>query len=166
MFFQINDSFLSLMVATEKNSNINLSDKADEIKQLMRTCVIDDHNSNKKKEPALKRLKNLQIVTAALTNKQLQENLLDANILEEIKLWLEPLPDLSLPNFNIKKGMLDALDILPVKRSNLFDGSGIGVIVHWYSKNINENAEIRCLAQKIYKRWKYLVISRDENGEL
>lgn len=154
------------MARNDKNSNDDLSDKADEIKQLMRECVINDHNSNKRKEAALTRLQNLPKVSSALTNKQLQENLMDSHILEEIKLWLEPLPDLSLPNFKIKKAMLDALDILPIKKNNLLDSSGIGVIVHWYSKNQRENAEIRSMAEKIYKRWKYMVVARDESGEL
>jgi hypothetical protein len=38
------------------------------------------------------------------------EQLLDNHILEAVKLWLEPLPDGSLPSFDVRKEMLQLLD--------------------------------------------------------
>lgn len=47
---------------------------------------------------------------AQLDSKRIQDNILDNQLLDAIRVWLEPLPDRSLPSLDIQSQMLDALD--------------------------------------------------------
>lgn len=49
------------------------------------------------------------IVYSSLSRKQLQTEFLDHGVLTLLKNWLEPLPDGSLPNINIRAAILRVL---------------------------------------------------------
>lgn len=104
------------------------------LRDRMKDAAYNDIAANEDKRPAIAKLKMLNTVTAALTkyvsNKcecseyigfmitlffflpfrtNLHEQFLENQILEAIKLWLEPLPDGSLPSLDIQNDMLDIL---------------------------------------------------------
>lgn len=43
-------------------------------------------------------------------SKRAQDAILDNQLLDMVRLWLEPLPDRSLPSLDIQNELLDALD--------------------------------------------------------
>lgn len=98
-----------------------------------------------------------------IIRKETQESLIKLGILSELKLWLEPLPDNSLPNQKIKRAILDVLSTMKVTKSDLLN-SGIGKIVHFYSKNPKEALEIRKKAATLIKKWKGMII-REETAD-
>lgn len=150
----------------QDNKELELIEKATKLKTAMHDALINDYSANKNKKPALERLKILDEIYKSSTFKPMQETLLDIGILNEIKLWLEPLPDNSLPNTKIKTTMLEILNILPIKRNHLINSDGVGKIVNFYSKNSKESGDIRSLADALVKKWTYLFVMRDEEDDI
>lgn len=141
-------------------------DKFDEdvyktFKLKMLKIVEKDNENNINKMPATNKLLNLNLFIDTLLNLKIQEILLDLNILEVVRRWLEPLPDNSLPNNKIKKGLLEVLKILNVEKSHLTE-SGIGKIVHFYMISPEETKEIKNLAKEVVHKWINKVI-KDED---
>lgn len=139
------------------------TDKILSIKQDMIEALEKDKSHNKNKQPALNRLKLLNSVYSSLLNKNLQKQLLEYNILEVIKEWLEPMPDGTLPNIKIRRVMLDALLNLPVSKGQLMESNGIGKIINFYSKNGSENGEIKGMAIDLVKKWTDILVAREED---
>jgi transcription factor SPN1 len=127
------------------------------IKDFLISCSEDDNKSNKSSKPATKKLENLDLFTKTLLNKKNQDILLDDNILGVVRMWLEPLPDKTLPNISIRKRLLEVLKVINVDKNHLLE-SGIGKIVHFYSLNPKENVEIKRLALEIIQKWTRRVV--------
>ena len=69
----------------------------------------EDADLNRQGKPAINKLKKLPLLTDVLSKKQLQQEFLDHGVLTLLKNWLEPLPDGSLPNINIRAAILQIL---------------------------------------------------------
>ncbi|ORD98779.1 IWS1 [Hepatospora eriocheir] len=111
----------------------------------------------------LLRIKHVNDITSKMFNINLQEILLQKNVLYEIKLWLEPLPDKSLPNIKIKKQLLELLNGMNLITKNDLLKSDIGKIVNFYAQNMKESYEVRSLASSIIKKWKLVVIKEERS---
>ena len=74
---------------------------ADEEVSALRTEMIiaadEDEEANKFKQPATAKLRLLPRVVSTLQKTHLHQAIMDNNLLEGVKRWLEPLPDRSLP---------------------------------------------------------------------
>ncbi|KAH8936018.1 hypothetical protein BDL97_17G061700 [Sphagnum fallax] len=68
-----------------------------------------DADLNCASKPAIEKLKMLPELMHVLEKRQLQQEFLDRGVLSSLKNWLEPLPDGSLPNINIRTGILKLL---------------------------------------------------------
>ncbi|KAK6089986.1 hypothetical protein P3W45_001032 [Vairimorpha bombi] len=141
--------------------NNEIIDPAKKIKGEMLAAVLQDNINNKNNQPAMNKLENLDLFVNSLLNKDLQENLLHENILEVVRKWLEPLPDKSLPNIKIKKGLLEVLKNISINKSLLLE-SKVGVIVHFYMINPEESKEIRNMAKEVIYNWLNRVTKDDE----
>lgn len=130
-------------------------------KNKMSKVVEQDNENNKNKMPATNKLQNLDIFVDTLLNIKVQEILLDLNILEVVRKWLEPLPDNSLPNNKIKKRLLEVLKVLNVEKAHLTE-SGVGKIVHFYMISPEESKEIKNLAKEIVHKWINKVVKDDD----
>ncbi len=62
----------------------------------------------------------------------LQQSILDNNLLEGVKRWLEPLPDKSLPALNIQHQFFQILERMTIDTISL-KMSGLGKVVVFYS---------------------------------
>jgi len=111
-----------------------------------------DIQANKENKPALNKVKMLSDVTSHLAKLQLQSYFLDHDVLHTIRCWLEPLPDGSLPNINIRQGLLASLLRMPIENSHLKD-SGIGKVVMFLWKHPNETKPNKKIAQSLIERW-------------
>ena len=113
----------------------------------------------------LYKLENINELQKKILNIQYQEKCIEMGLLTEIKVWLEPLPDNSLPNFKIKKILLDTLfNIKYITKQNLLE-SGIGKIIHFYAKNTKENMQIRRMAKNLMNKWKGIIIQETRYDE-
>nr|DAD28218.1 TPA_asm: hypothetical protein HUJ06_029686 [Nelumbo nucifera] len=74
----------------------------------------EDAELNRQSKPAINKLKKLPLLTEVLSKKQLQQEFLDHGVLTLLKNWLEPLPDGSLPNINIRTAILKILTDFPI----------------------------------------------------
>jgi transcription factor SPN1 len=88
--------------------------------QKMKQAAETDHELNKMKQPAIAKLKMLSAVQEQLNKANIYELFLDNNILEGIKVWLEPmLGDGSLPSLDIQRVMMRALMNMPIRTVHL-----------------------------------------------
>lgn len=126
----------------------------------MKGCFNEDLRLNQQNKPSSRKIENIEDICSKIMRKKAREVLLRMGVLNELRTWLEPLPDNSLPNPKIKKWILDLLLNLRVSKSDLL-ASGIGKIVHFYSKNPKEATDVRKLASKVAKRWKTQIIKEE-----
>ncbi|KAI9252148.1 hypothetical protein BY458DRAFT_559300 [Sporodiniella umbellata] len=139
-----------------------MDDELSDLKDRMKNACEKDTISNGNRQPALTKLKMLSEVTSTLTNKHLQDLILDNGLLEVIRLWLEPLPDRSLPSLDIQVAMIDILDRLPISGEHLRE-SGVGKIVYFYTKSPRIEQSIKRKADQLVAKWSRLVIKRSVN---
>ncbi|KAI9473557.1 MAG: hypothetical protein EXX96DRAFT_578440 [Benjaminiella poitrasii] len=140
----------------------NIDEELAHLRERMRQAADEDAIANGERRPAISKLKLLGEVTTMLTNKHLQDAVLDNGLLETIRLWLEPLPDRSLPSLDIQSGMMDILDKLPISGDHLRE-SGVGKIVYFYTKSPRMEPTMKRKADQLVGKWSRLVIKRSEN---
>lgn len=92
-----------------------------------------------------------------LFRKHMHEVLLDAGILTAIRLWLEPLPNRSLPTPNLRKSLLELVRNMPVEVDHLRE-SRIGRIVMYFSQRPREQPDIQRLCKDLVSRWSRPII--------
>ncbi|VVA95848.1 unnamed protein product [Arabis nemorensis] len=119
------------------------SEIAMQVEKVMATLEIaveDDVELNKKGKPAITKLMKLPLLNESLSKKQLQATFLDHGVLNLLKNWLEPLPDGSLPNINIRAAVLTILNDLRIDldqdcRREQLSKSGLGTSRIIYNKS-------------------------------
>lgn len=92
----------------------------------------------------------------------LYDSILDNQLLDAIRVWLEPLPDRALPSLEIQNEMLDILDKLPAAAEHLRE-SGIGKIVFFYKKSTRVESVVQRKADHLVAKWTRLVLRRSES---
>lgn len=78
----------------------------------------------------------------------LQQSILDNNLLEGVRRWLEPLPDKSLPNGIIQKALIPKLVDMDIDSITL-KMSGLGKIMLFYSRCARVDLALRRTADKL-----------------
>ncbi|KAJ2820472.1 Transcription factor iws1 [Coemansia furcata] len=128
-----------------------------ELRKRMRDAAYRDIDDNKDRLPAIHKLSMLPDVIEELSKPPLYEALLDNNIVESIRLWLEPLDDGSLPSLDIQNAMLDSLGRLPIRRDHLRE-SGIGKIILFMSKCPRISEQNRRTCEHFVQQWSRMVL--------
>lgn len=82
----------------------------------------------------------------------MQEILLDNQVLDCIKKWLEPNIRGHLAVASLRKRLLELLHLLPIETSHLRE-SGLGRIVMFYYVREGESLEIKKLAGELIAQW-------------
>lgn len=131
--------------------------KSQEFVTQMRDIVISDNENNKANKAATNKLSNLDLMYKTCLNKKLQASLIENDILSVIKMWLEPLPDKSLPNILIRKILLQLLLNMKITIQDLRN-SEIGKIIHFYTLNPNECNEVKKVANFLMQKWSKIVV--------
>ncbi|CAI4054046.1 hypothetical protein SKDZ_16G3870 [Saccharomyces kudriavzevii ZP591] len=111
---------------------------------------------------AMQKVKLLPKVVSVLSKANLADTILDNNLLQSVRIWLEPLPDGSLPSFEIQKSLFAALNDLPVKTEHLKE-SGLGRVVIFYTKSKRVEAQLARLAEKLIAEWTRPIIGASDN---
>lgn len=96
--------------------------------------------------PGLSKMAHLQEVLDLLRSKHLQGALVDnGQLLGLIKLWIQPLPDKSLPLYSVRTPLIEYLVSARVEVHRLKE-SGIGAVIQKLKKHPNETLENKCVA--------------------
>ncbi|KAH3667049.1 hypothetical protein WICMUC_005396 [Wickerhamomyces mucosus] len=111
---------------------------------------------------AINKIQLLPRVRDILSKVNLHEVILDNNLLAEIRQWLEPLPDASLPSYEIQKELFSVLVKLPINTNHLRE-SGIGKILLFYQKSKRVEPKIKRIADKLVSDWTRPIIGASDN---
>ncbi|KAI8142884.1 hypothetical protein BJV82DRAFT_110237 [Fennellomyces sp. T-0311] len=148
--------------ADEEDLERAMDDELSALREKMKVAAEMDNQSNNERKPAIAKLKMLHEATALLTLDAAQDSILDNQLLDTIRLWLEPLPDRSLPSLDIQNSMLDILNSLTMSSGHLRE-SGVGKIVYFYQRSPRVEARVRRKAEQLVAKWSRLVIKRSDN---
>jgi transcription factor SPN1 len=89
----------------------------------------------------------------------LWQSIVDNNLLEGVRRWLEPLPDKSLPALNIQKEIFGILPTLDIDTAVLKE-SRLGRIVLFYTKSKRVTSDITRTANSLVSAWSRPIIKR------
>ncbi|KAF8501628.1 hypothetical protein F5888DRAFT_1251294 [Russula emetica] len=118
-----------------------------------------DEQANREKLPATLKLKLLSKVMGALRKSSLWQSIVDNNLLEGVRRWLEPLPDKSLPALNIQREIFSILPTLDIDTAVLKE-SKLGRIVLFYTKCKRVTPDITRTADQLVSAWSRPIIKR------
>lgn len=90
----------------------------------------------------------------------LAQSMIDNNLLEGVKRWLEPLPDRSLPSLNIQREFFTILPKMEFIDSSVLKESGLGRIIMFYTKSKRITPEISRVANELVMTWARPIIKR------
>ncbi|CAK9153235.1 unnamed protein product [Ilex paraguariensis] len=130
----------------------------------------EDAELNRQSKPAINKLKKLPLLTEVLSKKQLQQEFLDHGVLALLKTWLEPLPDGSLPNINIRAAVLKILTDFPIDleqydRREQLKKSGLGKVIMFLSKSDEETTANRRMAKDLVDKWSRPIFNKSTRFE-
>ncbi|XP_047981827.1 protein IWS1 homolog 1-like [Salvia hispanica] len=130
----------------------------------------EDAELNRQGKPAINKLKKLSLLTDVLSKKQLQQEFLDHGVLTLLKNWLEPLPDGSLPNINVRAAVLKILNDFPIDleqydRKEQLKKSGLGKVIMFLSKVDEETTANRKLAKELVDKWSRPIFNKSTRFE-
>ncbi|KAI3875564.1 hypothetical protein MKW92_037170 [Papaver armeniacum] len=133
-----------------------------EVEQIMAKLEIaaeSDSELNIENKPAINKIINLPLLVNVLSKKQLQFEFLDRGVLTLLKNWLEPLPDGSLPNINVRTGVLEILtelriDLEDYGRREQLENSGLA-----------KTAGNRKLAKDLIDKWSRPIFNKSTRFE-
>jgi transcription factor SPN1 len=108
------DEILPKRKGRSKKTDIELDkmydDQASKVYQRMMEAADKDYNNNTRGTHSSEKNHILSWVMDKLEKAYLRESLLEHNILDAIRFWLEPLPDRSLPSHNLQEDLLKSLN--------------------------------------------------------
>lgn len=137
-------------------------DKIDLLKSRMIEAANLDVEKNSQGLIATEKLKLLKEVMDTMSKADLAISILDNNLLEAVRLWLEPLPDASMPAYQIQKELLHALATLPVKTDHLV-ASGIGKVLVFYQKSTRTEANLKKTVDRLIGDWTRPILNKSDS---
>ncbi|KAJ7227307.1 transcription factor iws1 [Mycena pura] len=135
----------------------------DEVARLRENMIIaaeEDIAANNSKLPATGKLRMLPEAMETLRKFSLAQSMMDNNLFEAVKKWLEPLHDKSLPSLNIQREFFPLLKKMEFIDTAVLKESGLGKIVLFYTKCKRVTPEIMRLARELVDTWSRPIIKR------
>jgi transcription factor SPN1 len=129
------------------------------LRDRMYTAAENDRKANSKKMPATSKLAMLDEVVGALQNTTLWSSIIDNEVLKAVKMWLEPLPDKSLPAVGIQKAVFEVLPKMDLDTATIRE-AGLGAIVLFYTKTKRVTPSINRAAEALVQTWSRPIIKR------
>ncbi|RCK55991.1 Transcription factor IWS1 [Candida viswanathii] len=137
-------------------------DKIDALKEQMIKAATLDVDKNSQGHIATEKLKLLSQVTDVLARADLAISILDNNLLEAVRLWLEPLPDASMPAYQIQKELINALETLPIKTDHLA-ASGIGKVLVFYQRSKRTEPLLKKVVDRLIGDWTRPILNKSDS---
>ncbi|KAF8554617.1 transcription factor iws1 [Imleria badia] len=154
----------SRMKKRKKDDDDALDRFADEevsrLREAMLGAAADDEQANRDKLPATNKLRLLPQVLEVLRKQSLSQSIIDNNLLEGVRRWLEPLPDRSLPALNIQRDFFPILKKMEFIDSAVLKESGLGRIILFYTKCKRVHPDIQRIANDLVCSWSRPIIKR------
>lgn len=145
--------------AGEDDLELLADEEVSSLRSEMIVAADEDEEANKFKQPATAKLRLLPRVVSTLQKTHLHQAIVDNNLLEGVKRWLEPLPDRSLPALNIQKQLFRVLENMSIDTISL-KMSGLGRIVVFYSLCKRVETSIRRSADHLIEVWTRPILKR------
>eukprot|EP00735_Rhodelphis_limneticus_P011759 TRINITY_DN4899_c0_g1::TRINITY_DN4899_c0_g1_i1::g.948::m.948 TRINITY_DN4899_c0_g1::TRINITY_DN4899_c0_g1_i1::g.948 ORF type:complete len:406 (+),score=74.63,sp/Q3SWT4/IWS1_RAT/35.80/7e-36,Med26/PF08711.6/4.4e-15 TRINITY_DN4899_c0_g1_i1:64-1281(+) len=124
----------------------------------MQDAATSDRLANKQGKPGIHKLKMLHHVVDQLTKEKVHEAFLENGILDVLRSWLDPLPDRSLPNINVRNGILKLLQRFSCVETEQLKSSGLGRVINFLAHHEEETAENKRLARILIQKWSAQII--------
>lgn len=137
-------------------------DRIDDLKDQMIKAANLDVEKNSQGQIATEKLKLLGEVSSVLLKADLAISILDNNLLEAVRLWLEPLPDASMPAYQIQKELIHALTALPIKTDHLV-ASGIGKVLVFYQRSKRTEPLLKQLVDRLIGDWTRPILNKSDS---
>ncbi|KJA26245.1 hypothetical protein HYPSUDRAFT_52560 [Hypholoma sublateritium FD-334 SS-4] len=148
----------------KKNNEEVLDSFADDevarLRETMNNAADEDIKSNQDKLPATAKLRLLPEAMDTLRKASLAQSMIDNNLLEAVRRWLEPLPDRSLPALNIQREFFNIIKKMEFIDSAVLKESGLGRIVLFYTKCKRVTPDITRTANELVSVWSRPIIKR------
>ncbi|KAI9061310.1 hypothetical protein FKP32DRAFT_1594613 [Trametes sanguinea] len=130
------------------------------LREAMLTAAADDDQANREKLPATSKLRLLPQVMEVLRKTSLAQSIIDNNLLEGVRRWLEPLPDRSLPALDIQKEFFPVLKKMDFIDTNVLKDSKLGRVVLFYTKCTRVTPDVQRMANDLVSIWSRPIIKR------
>lgn len=137
-------------------------DRIDALKNKMIEAANLDVEKNSQGQIATEKLKLLGEVTSVLSKADLAISILDNNLLEAVRLWLEPLPDASMPAYQIQKELIQSLETLPIKTDHLV-ASGIGKVLVFYQRSKRAEPNLKRVVDRLIGDWTRPILNKSDS---
>ncbi|PPR03082.1 hypothetical protein CVT24_012395 [Panaeolus cyanescens] len=146
--------------ANEEVLDTYADDEVARLREAMNNAADEDIRSNQEKLPATAKLKLLTEAIETLRKANLAQSIIDNNLLEAVRRWLEPLPDRSLPALNIQREFFHLMPKMEFIDSSVLKESGLGRIVLFYTKCKRVHPDISRIANELISVWSRPIIKR------
>lgn len=137
-------------------------DKIDLLKQQMVYAATVDVEKNGRGEIATEKLKLLPEVVDILLRADLAISVLDNNLLDAVRQWLEPLPDALMPAYQIQKELITALELMPIKTDHLV-ALGIGKVLVFYQRLKRTEASLKRIVDRLISDWTRPILNKSDS---
>lgn len=137
-------------------------DRIDALKDRMIRAANTDVERISQGQIATEKLKLLKDIVDVLSKADLAISILDNNLLEAVRLWLEPLPDASMPAYQIQKEMIHALTTLPIKTDHLV-ASGIGKVLVFYQRSKRVEPNLKKIVNRLIGDWTRPILNKSDS---
>ncbi|KAF8583718.1 hypothetical protein K439DRAFT_1634130 [Ramaria rubella] len=134
-------------------------DEVSRLRDAMILAADEDIASNKERLPATAKLRMLPQVMEILQKNGYAQSIIDNNLFDGVRRWLEPLPDKSLPALNIQHAFFDVMGKMYIDTNTLKDSS-LGRVVLFYTKCKRVTSAIQRQAISLVSIWSRPIIKR------
>uniref|UniRef100_A0A8H7Y353 TFIIS N-terminal domain-containing protein n=1 Tax=Psilocybe cubensis TaxID=181762 RepID=A0A8H7Y353_PSICU len=135
-------------------------DEVARLREAMNNAAEEDIRANTEKMPATSKLRLLPEAMDTLRKASLAQSMIDNNLLDAVRRWLEPLPDRSLPALNIQREFFNIIKKMEFIDSSVLKESGLGRIVLFYTKCKRVTPDIMRTASDLVSAWSRPIIKR------
>ncbi|KAL1739377.1 hypothetical protein HDZ31DRAFT_85921 [Schizophyllum fasciatum] len=136
-------------------------DEVARLRESMREAVEEDKVSSKAGLPAVAKLRLLPTAMDTLRKASLAQSIVDNNLLQQVREWLEPHhPDPSLPALNIQRELFTTLRKMDFIDASVLKESGLGKVVVFYTRCKRVTPEIQRIAGELYTLWARPIMKR------
>lgn len=149
--------------ADETDLDQAADDEVIRMHEMMVAAAMEDQEAKKNGQPATSKLRMLKEAVETLQKTNYQQAILDNNLLEAVRMWLEPLEaDGSLPSLNIQRALFPLLENMYIDTTSL-KMSKLGGLMLFYTKKKGVDKSIQRTADRLIETWSRPILKRSSS---